>query len=154
MPEGDLASATMKIKDIMTPHAECISPEMSLSAAANLMRNAEIGFLPICENDRLIGSVTDRDIVIRGVAEGREMDGTPVRAIMSPKIVYIFEDQDVEEAVRLMEVRQIRRLAVLNENKRLVGIISLGDVASAVGTNLSGEALREICEPIHSASDH
>jgi CBS domain-containing protein len=144
----------MKIKDIMTHPAEWISPEMSLSAAADLMRKSEIGFLPIGENDRLIGSVTDRDIVIRGVAEGREMEGTPVRAIMSPKIVYIFDDQDVEEAVRLMEVRQIRRLAVLNREKRLVGIISLGDLAGGVGTNLSGEALREICEPIHSNSDH
>ena len=144
----------MKIKDIMTQHAECISPDVSLAAAAGVMRKAGIGFLPICDHDRLTGSITDRDIVIRGVAEGRDPEGTPVSAIMSPNIVCIFEDQDLAEAAHLMEVKQIRRLAVLNRGKRLIGIVSLGDLASSVGPQLSGEALREICENVESTTAH
>jgi len=144
----------MKIQDIMTHHAECVSPDMSLTSAAAAMRKSKIGFLPICENDRLVGSVTDRDIVIRAIADGYDPEGTPVRAIMTPNIVYIYEDQSVEEAVSLMEIKQIRRLAVLNREKRLVGIVSLGDVATMAGTKLTGETLREICEPLHSTTEH
>jgi CBS domain-containing protein len=142
----------MKISEVMTPHARCIGPESTLVDAARQMRELDVGSLPICENDRLAGMVTDRDLVLRGIGEGLDPNMTPIRAVMSPGIVYIFEDQDVEEAARLMEVKQIRRLPVLNRDKRLVGIVSLGDLAVEAGTALSGEALKEISRPVHSAN--
>lgn len=139
----------MKIQDIMTPHARCVGPQENLASAAGLMRDLNVGALPVCDHDRLAGLVTDRDIAIRGVAEARDPNKTTVKDIMSPEIVYVFEDQDVEEAARLMEVKQIRRLPVLNRSKRLVGIVSLGDLAVDASTQLSGEALKEISQPVH-----
>lgn len=142
----------MKISEVMTPHAKCIGPDSTLVEAARQMRELDVGSLPICENDRLAGMITDRDLALRGITESRDPRSTPVREVMSPGIVYIFEDQDVEEAARLMEVKQIRRLPVLNRDKRLVGIVSLGDLAVEAGTALSGEALKEISQPVHHAS--
>jgi CBS domain-containing protein len=141
----------MKIREIMTSGARCISPDASLTKAASLMRELNVGSLPVCENDRLAGMITDRDIAIRAVAEARDLPGTPVRAIMSPEVVYAFEDQDVEDAARVMEMNQIRRLPILNRDKRLVGILALGDIATEAGDRLTGEALREISQP---ASSH
>lgn len=138
-----------QIREVMTPHARCIGPESTLVDAARQMRELDVGSLPICENDRLAGMITDRDLALRGIGEALDPSLTPVRAVMSPGIVYIFEDQDVEEAARLMEVKKIRRLAVLNRDKRLVGIVSLGDLAVEAGTALSGEALHEISQPVH-----
>lgn len=135
----------------MTPHAQCVSPDTCLADDAQRMRELDVGALPICDNDRLAGIVTDRDLAIRGVAEGRDPRSTPVRAVMSPHLAYIFDDQEIEEAARLMEVKQIRRLPVLNRAKRLVGIISLGDIAVETGVTLSGEALKEISQPLHHA---
>lgn len=140
-----------KIHEVMTPHAKCIGPDSTLVEAANQMLELDVGALPICENDRLAGMITDRDLALRGVAESRDPKSTTVRSIMSPGIIYIFEDQDVEEAARLMEVKKIRRLPVLNREKRLVGIVSLGDLAVEAGTALSGEALQEISRPVHHA---
>jgi len=137
----------MKIRDIMTSGARCIGPDAPLTAAASIMRELDVGALPVCENDRLAGIITDRDIAIRGVAESRDPTITPVRTVMSSEIVYAFEDQNVKEAAHLMEEKQIRRLPVLNHDKRLVGIVSLGDVAKEASTGLSGEALREISQP-------
>ncbi len=137
----------MKISEIMTPDARCIGPDASLTAAAGMMRDLNVGALPICDHDRLAGMITDRDLAIRAVAEARDPQGTPVRAVMSPEVVYAFEDQDVEDVARIMEVKQIRRLPVLNRGKRLVGMVSLGDMATEASTSLSGEALKEISEP-------
>ena len=138
-----------KISDVMTAHARCIGPDSTLVDAARQMRELDVGSLPICDNDRLAGMVTDRDLVLRGIGEGLDPRSTPIRDVMSPGIVYIFEDQDVEEAARVMEVKQIRRLPVLNRDKRLVGIVSLGDLAVEAGAALSGEALQEISQPEH-----
>jgi CBS domain-containing protein len=143
--------SAMKIHDVMTSHAECISPDTSLIDAAKRMRELDVGGLPICDHDRLAGMVTDRDLVIRGLAEARDPHTATVRDVMSPGIVYIFEDQDAEEAARVMEVKQIRRLPVLNREKRLVGIVSLGDLAVDASFALSGEALKEISQPVHHA---
>lgn len=134
----------MKINEIMTSNVRCITPETNLAFAAEIMRDLDVGALPVCEEGRLIGVVTDRDIAIRGVAEARDPERTPVRDVMSSEIVYATEDQDVEDAARLMEVKQIRRLPVLDEEKHLSGIVSLGDIATESGIQLSGEALREI----------
>jgi CBS domain-containing protein len=137
----------MKTSEIMTADARCVGPDVSLAVAAGMMRDLNVGSLPVCDHDRVTGVITDRDITIRAVAEGRDPEGTPVRAVMSPEIAYAFEEQDVEDAARIMEVKQIRRLPVLSREKRLVGIISLGDIAVEAGTALSGEALKEISQP-------
>lgn len=142
----------MKIQDIMTPHARCVCPQESVAIAASLMRELNVGALPVCDNDRLAGVITDRDITVRAVADGADPKSTPVQAIMSHELVYIFEDQEIDEAARLMEVKQIRRLPVLNRNKRLVGIVSLGDMAVEAGTQISGEALKEISQPVHATA--
>jgi len=145
----DYVSRMKKIREVMTPHAVCIGPESTLVEAASRMRELDVGALPICENDRLAGMLTDRDIALRGIAESQDPKTVRVRSIMSPGIVYIFDDQDVEEAARLMDVKQIRRLPVLNRDKRLIGIVSLGDLAVEAGAALSGEALHEISQPVH-----
>jgi len=138
----------MQIKDIMTPKPECVSPEDSLQDAARRMRNLDVGPLPVCDNDRLAGMITDRDIVVAAVAEGRNAQTTKVREAMSSGVFYCFEDEDIETAARTMQERQVRRLLVLDRDKRLVGIVSLGDLATETGdTRKSGEVLQEVSEP-------
>jgi CBS domain-containing protein len=137
----------MKVHEIMTAHARCVGPDNTLVEAAGLMRELDVGALPVCDNDRLAGMVTDRDIALRAVADGRDPNTTAIRDVMSPGIVYVFGDQEVEEAVRVMEERQIRRLPVLNREKRLVGIVALGDIAISSNPAFSGMALRDVSEP-------
>ena len=120
----------MQVKQVMTRGVECISPNTTVQEAARKMKALNVGPLPICDNDRLTGMLTDRDITVRVAAEGRNPATTTVREAMTPEVVYCFEDQDVREAARIMEERQIRRLVVLNRDKRLVGIVSLGDLAT------------------------
>lgn len=136
----------MKIKDIMTDKPEFITPETTLRQAAQKMRDCDCGYLPVGENDRLVGAVTDRDITIRATAEGRDPDTTMVREIMTPRIISCFENDDVSEAARVMEQAQIRRLVILNRNKRMVGVISLGDIATRCrDADLAGEIESEVC---------
>ena len=137
------------VKEVMTPHAKYISPETSLLVAATLMRDLDVGSLPICEDNQIIGIVTDRDLAIRGLADGRDPESTPVSTIMSKEIACVFSDQDAEEAARLMEVKQVRRLPVINQEKQIVGIVSLGDLAVMAGIQLSGEALQMIAGPTY-----
>lgn len=134
----------MKVYRIMTAHARCVAPDNTLVEAAGLMRELDVGALPVCENERVTGMVTDRDIVLRGVADGRDVNTAPVRDVMSAGVIYVFVDQEVEEAARLMEEKQIRRLPVLNREKRLVGIVSLGDLAVTSNPAFSGVALKEV----------
>ena len=136
----------MKVFEIMTPEPELISPDASIKDAAKRMKDEDIGALPIGENDRLIGMVTDRDIAMRGVAEGRAPETTPVRDVMSEKILWSYEDEDIEEAARNMAEHQVRRLPVLNHEKRLIGIVSLGDIA-LTGEECEKTALEGISEP-------
>jgi len=138
----------MKVRDIFTKDPEVINPESSVAEAANKMRQADIGMLPVCENDRLIGSITDRDIAIRCVAEERDALGTKVRDVMSPHLYYCFDDQDLKEVALQMEDKHVRRLPVLNRSKRLIGIVSLCDFAvRAEERQLAGEILEEVAEP-------
>jgi CBS domain-containing protein len=120
----------MKIRDVMTRSVELVNPDTSLEEAARKMRETDTGFLPVGENDRLVGTLTDRDITIRAVAEGRDPKSAKVRDAMSEELVYVFEDAETAEAADLMAQRQIRRLPVLNQDKRLVGVVSLGDLAT------------------------
>jgi len=137
----------MKIKEISTPDPQCIGPNASLTEAAKKMRILDIGMLPVCENDRLIGTVTDRDITVRAVAEGLDPKTVKVRQMMTQEVVYCFENRSVEEAAHLMEEKQIRRLPVLDAQRHLVGIVSIGDLATrAHEQKLAGEVLERVAE--------
>lgn len=138
----------MKLKEVETPNPEVISPEADLHEAARCMKRLDVGMLPVCDGERLVGMITDRDIAIRAVAEGCDPNKTRVREIMTPRVVYCFEDQEIREAAQIMEEKQIRRLPVLNRNKRLVGIVSLGDLAVRTqDEELAGEILERVSEP-------
>jgi CBS domain-containing protein len=138
----------MRVNEVMTPGVECVGPDTTIQEAARKMRDLDVGPLPVCDDDRLAGMVTDRDITVRATAEGRDPRTTPVREVMTPDLVYCFEDQDVEEAARLMEAKQVRRLLVLDRGQRLVGIVSLGDLAVKTGDEpRAGEALERVSEP-------
>jgi CBS domain-containing protein len=117
------------------------------------MKSLDVGMLPICENDRLVGTLTDRDITIRSVASGANPNTTTVRDAMTREIVYCFDDEDVEDAAEMMEQKQVRRLPVLSRSKRLVGIVSLGDLAVRTQREkLAGEVLERVSEPAAFAS--
>ena len=138
----------MQLKHVMTSNVEVIHPDASLQDAAKKMRELDVGSLPVCDGQRLVGTLTDRDITVRAVAEGRDPTATPVRGSMTPEVVYCFEDQAVEEAAKLMKQKQIRRLPVINRDKRLVGIVSLGDLAVDTGNErMAGETLSKVSEP-------
>ncbi|MDR3606659.1 MAG: CBS domain-containing protein [Oligoflexia bacterium] len=134
-----------KIRDIMTSQVDVIEPSCTLKDAAKRMRDLNVGAVPVGENDRLKGMVTDRDIAINAIAVGKDPNKTTVSEVMTGPIVYCFDDQDIEDAARLMETKLIRRLAVLNRSKRFVGVVSLGDLACKGGNEaLAGEALEKI----------
>jgi CBS domain-containing protein len=136
------------IKEIMTKGVECVSPDTPVVRLAETMKSLDVGSLPICENDRLTGMVTDRDIVVKVLAEGRDPAATKASEIMSAPITYCFEDQDIGEAARIMEAKQVRRLVVLSREKRLVGIISLGNLVLKGGSSeLVSEVLEKVSEP-------
>jgi CBS domain-containing protein len=137
----------MKIKDIMTSQPQCVAPNDTLMQAAQILREIDVGVVPVSDGGQLVGMLTDRDIVVRAVSEGRDPKQTTVRETMSQGVTTVWEDQDVEEAARLFEDKQIRRLPVLNREKRLVGILSLGDLAVDGKADLGGRALKEISEP-------
>ena len=136
-----------KLQDLMSRDVKVISPDMSIRDAANHMRDGDFGMLPVGENDRMIGTITDRDIAVRAVAEGKDST-TKVRDVMSEGIAWVFEDQTVEEAAKMMSERQVRRLPVVDRNKRLVGIVALGDFAvESSQIRPAAEALSEISKP-------
>jgi CBS domain-containing protein len=141
----------MQIRDIMTQGAEVVHSEAAAVEAATKMRDLDVGSLPVCDGERLEGMVTDRDIAIRLVAAGLDPSTTKVSDIMTPGATYCFDDQTVEEASAVMEAQQIRRLPILNREKQLIGILSLGDLAVRTeGTedqDLADEALKDISAP-------
>jgi CBS domain-containing protein len=139
----------MHVSEIMSGKVEWVSPDLSLRQAAERMRDCDIGCLPVGENDRLVGMLTDRDIACRAVASGHALTRTKVRDVMSKGIVYCFADQDVGEAAHLMEEKQIHRLPVLNREKRMVGILSLGDLALHAPQTLTGEVVAAISQHAH-----
>jgi CBS domain-containing protein len=138
----------MILKDVMTPGVEVITPEATLQQAAAKMRRLNIGPLPVCDGDQLLGMLTDRDITVRAVAEGCDPTTTTVREAMTPDLAYCFEDQPIEDAVQMMERYQIRRLPILSRGKRLVGMVSLGDLAVSSGNETQvGATLKQVSEP-------
>src|SRR5688572_2704104 len=120
----------MKVQDVMTPGVECAHPEDSIARTAERMRQLDVGSLPVCgDNEKLIGIITDRDITVRATAQECDPCSTTVQDVMTPGIVTCYEDEDIQAAMDSMEMNQIRRLIVLNRDRRLVGIVSLGDLA-------------------------
>ena len=138
----------MLLKDIMTRSVEEIPPQATLRDAAQRMKSLDVGALPVCENNQLVGMITDRDIAVRAVADGLDPSQTTVLDAMTPGAVWCFEDDDVKDAARIMEQKQIRRLVVLDRYKHAVGIVSLGDIATRLSNvKLSGDILTDVSEP-------
>ena len=137
----------MKVREAMTRDVRLVTPDQPISEAARLMAELDIGALPVQENDRLVGMITDRDIAVRAVAAGRGPD-TRVADVMSREIKYCFEDQSIDEVTQNMGELRIRRLPVLTRDKRLIGILSLGDLAiDESARDEAGEALGGISRP-------
>lgn len=136
----------MKVHDAMTLDVQLCTPDDTLKDAAGAMMARNVGLLPVTDGDRLVGMISDRDIATRGVAMGLGPD-SPVRNVMTEDVKYCFEDQELEEVVRNMGDIQVRRLPVLNRDKRLVGIIALGDIACVESGNRTAEALHQISQP-------
>ena len=138
----------MQVKDVMTRGAEVVRPDATLQEAANKMKSLDIGPLPVCDGDKVIGMLTDRDITVRATAKGLDPKQTRVREIMSKELTTCLEDQDVKEAAELMQSKQIRRVPILNKDKRLVGMLSLGDLAQRTSdSKLAGKTLEEVSTP-------
>jgi CBS domain-containing protein len=137
----------MKVREAMTRDVRLARPDQSIREIARLMAELDIGAVPVEENDRLVGMITDRDIAVRAVAEGRGPD-TKISDVMSRDIKYCYEDQSIDEVTRNMADIRVRRLPVVNRDKRLVGILSLGDLAiDATAQDEAGEALGGISRP-------
>jgi CBS domain-containing protein len=138
----------MQLKDVMTRDVEVIHPDATLQEAARKMKALDVGPLPVCDGERVVGMLTDRDITVRATAEGRDPTTTKVREAMTPEVVYLLEDQDVEEAARLMQERQLRRLLVMGHDKHVAGIVALGDLAVETGDERRvGQVLEAVSEP-------
>jgi len=136
-----------QLKDLMSRDVKVINPDMTIGEAAQKMRDGDFGMLPVGEDDRMIGTISDRDIAIRAIAEGKDAE-TKVRDVMTEGIAWAYEDDSVEKAALIMSERQVRRLPVVNRNKRLVGIVALGDFA-VEGSEIkpAAKALSEISRP-------
>jgi CBS domain-containing protein len=132
----------------MTPQAEVISPDATTEEAASLMKTLDIGVLPVCDEEGLVGVLTDRDLVVRVMAATRDPKAVLVGEAMTPSVVYCFEDDDVEHAAAVMAGQQIRRLPVLDRNRKLVGIVSVGDIAVHTQDHqLTGRVLEDVSQP-------
>ena len=136
----------MKVRDAMTPDVQLCTPNDTLKDAAEAMMALNVALLPVTDNDRLVGMITDRDIAVRGVARGRGPE-TPVADVMTQEVKYCFEDQDINEVTRNMGEIQVRRLPVVNREKQLVGIIALGDIARSRSGDGTADALHQISQP-------
>lgn len=136
-----------QLKDVMSQNVKILDPDATIKDAARQMRDGNFGLMPVGENDRLVGTLSDRDIVIRAVAEGRDAS-SKVRDVMSNEVVWAYENDSVEKACELMSNHQIRRLPIVNADKRLVGIVALGDLAVEVSDiKPAGDALSDISKP-------
>ncbi|MCR4264661.1 CBS domain-containing protein [Nitratireductor sp. ZSWI3] len=133
----------MRVSEVMTRSVRVASPDQPIREAASIMADIDAGVLPVGENDRLVGMVTDRDLAIRAIGKGKGPD-TPVREVMTADVKYCFEDEDTEHVARNLGDQQIRRIPVVNRDKRLVGILSLGDLAIEQGASPAGDALENI----------
>ncbi|MBN8605307.1 MAG: CBS domain-containing protein [Caulobacterales bacterium] len=134
----------MKVKDAMHVGVKWAEPDTSVVELAHMMRCHDVGAIPIGQNDRLIGIVTDRDIICRGVADRKDLSALKARDIMTPGVVWCSADEDLLDAVRRMEARKVRRMPVINADKRMVGILALGDISASASKALSGQVLGHV----------
>ena len=138
----------MNVDSVMTREVAVVGPTDSVRAAADVLKRLNIGSAPVCNGRSLVGMITDRDIAVRAVAEGRDPLNTPVEQVMTRDVVYCFEDQDVQEVADAMAASQVRRMPILNRQHELVGIVSLGDLAVDLADDeLTGEVLEEVSQP-------
>lgn len=136
-----------QVSQVMTRGVRAMSPNDTMIKAAQAMEELDVGVIPVCDGDRLVGMVTDRDLVIRGVAQGRPADNTRLNEVMSPEVRWCYDDQSVDEVAEQMRDAQIRRVPVVDHDKHLVGMLSLGDVAVKADESEAGAALQGISEP-------
>ena len=136
----------MKVSEAMTREVVLCSPDKSIREAARMMLECDAGAIPVGDGDRLVGMITDRDIAVRAVARDLA-PSTPIREVMSKEVLYCFEDEDIQHVAANMGDQQVRRLPVLDRNKRLVGIVSLGDLARQAQPRTTGEAVAAISRP-------
>lgn len=136
----------MQVKDLMTRDVDIITPSTTVQKAASIMRDDGVGSLLVGENERLVGVLTDRDVVLRVVADGRSAETTPAGDAMTRDVLYCYEDESAEDVCDNMGRNQVRRLPVLNRDKRLVGVVSLGDLAAAGSARAAGGALEGIAQ--------
>ena len=136
----------MLARDLMTRNVECLTPETTIALVARTMKLMDIGFVPICEGDRLIGTVTDRDIVLRGIADGQDMGNCTAREVMTSEVFWCYDDHTADEVASFMADQEIRRVLILDRSKRLVGVISIGDLAKRGEQEKAGEAIGSIAE--------
>ena len=140
----------MKLRDVMTNHVETVAPTQSLREAARLMRQFDVGPIPVCDGGRVIGILTDRDIAVRGVAAGLDPDATTVAEVMSRDLAFCHPDDDVEAAAKLLSSQQLRRLLVLDDQRRLSGIVSIGDLATRQhDPKLVGKVMEDVSQRAH-----
>jgi len=138
----------MNVAEVMTRNPEVIRPDTIIKQAAETMKKLDVGLLPVCDGERLVGMLSDRDITIRGTAAGLDPAKTRAEQIMTREVAYCLDDKEIKEAVRIMEEKQIRRLPIVNHEKKLVGVVSLGDIAVRTGNQrLAGKVVREVSEP-------
>ena len=137
----------MKVREIMSRNVECIQTDTTMKDAAEKMRLLDVGFLPVCDGDTVVGTLTDRDITIRHVADGQNPYRVKAGDIMTPSAFYCFEDEDIEDVGRYMQEHEVRRVLIFDRGQNLVGVVSLGDISKAAGEErLAGETLKEIAE--------
>jgi len=138
----------MNVESVMTRDVAVVNPSDSVRAAAAVLKRLNIGSAPVCNGRSLVGRITDRDIAVRAVADGRDPIDTPVEQVMTRDVIYCFADQDVQEVADAMATSQVRRMPILNRQHELVGIVSLGDLAVDVADDeMSGEVLEEVSQP-------
>lgn len=136
------------LKQIMTPQVDVISPDATAEDASTKMRDLNIGAIPVCDEEGLIGMLTDRDLVVRVMAQRRDPKAVRVGEAMSTEVSFCFEDDNVEKAAQLMSQKQVRRLPILSKSKQLVGIVSLGDLAvHGTDAKTSGGVLEQVSHP-------
>jgi CBS domain-containing protein len=133
-----------KVREVMTDRPRCVTLETPISEVAQLMESEDIGSLPVLEGDQLAGMITDRDIVVRAIAQGKDPRGMPVREVASRELVTVYADDDLSNALKKMASQQVRRLPVVDEDNRLVGVLAQADVALEVKEKSVGEMVEEI----------
>ena len=133
----------MKIKDMMHKGVECVAPNATLQQIAKKMKDFDVGAIPVCEGDKAIGMVTDRDIAM-SLADGKDVSKISASDLMSKNVIYCRDTEEAEDAIRIMEKNQIRRLPVLNEAQKLIGMVSLGDISHALSQDLTGEVTKAV----------